>query len=121
MVRGTLSQYIRRADSGTLDNLFHAVIAEMNRRKATTQKVDVGFWNSDGKYIEDIQEVDLLEMSPDVLPGKVWDVSFVAGEIITLQKEIEFFSKVNDIAKEYGYSLMIGIPQNKEQKEEVNQ
>lgn len=118
MVRSTLSQYIRRADSDVLDNLFHAVIAEMNRRKATTQKVDVGFWDSDGKYIEDIQEVDLIEMSPGVLPGKVWDVSFVAGEIITLQREIEFFSKINDLAKEYGYSLMIGVPQDKEQNKE---
>lgn len=117
MIRGILSQYIRRTDSGTLDNLFHAVIAEMNRRKATTQKVDVGFWDSDGKYIEDIQEIDLSEMIP-ASPGEVWDVSFVAMEAITLQKEIEFFSKVNSIAKEYGYSLMARFPQNKEQKEE---
>jgi len=30
----------------------------MNRRKANEQEVDVGFWNSDGVYIPDIQKID---------------------------------------------------------------
>lgn len=62
MTRQTLSSYIKKADSDTLDDLFHTVITEMNRRKAKTQKVDVGFWNSEGEYIEDIQEVSLEEI-----------------------------------------------------------
>jgi hypothetical protein len=42
----------------TLDEIFHGVIAEMNKRKAKRQNVDVGFWDSDGNYKEDIQEIN---------------------------------------------------------------
>lgn len=42
----------------TLDEIFHGVIAEINKRKAERQNVDVGFWDSDGNYKEDIQEIN---------------------------------------------------------------
>lgn len=40
-----------------LDKIFHGVIAEMNKRKAEKQGVDVGFWDSEGNYKEDIQKL----------------------------------------------------------------
>lgn len=40
-----------------LSDLFHATIKEMNKRKAEEQKVDVGFWDSEGVYKEDIQTI----------------------------------------------------------------
>lgn len=40
-----------------LDKIFHGVIAEMNKRKAEKQGVDVGFWDSEGNYKEDVQKL----------------------------------------------------------------
>ena len=57
----TLTSYIRGMSDEQLNKLFEYVVAEMNRRKATERKVDVGFWNSDGVYIEDIQTIDESE------------------------------------------------------------
>ena len=54
----TLTSYIRSMDDDRLYSLFQYVIGEMNRRKAKKQNVDVGFWNSDGVYIPDIQKLD---------------------------------------------------------------
>lgn len=65
MVRQTLSGYIKAASMDDLINLFNAVITEMNKRKAKEQKVDVGFWDSEGNYKEDIQTVDISEMITD--------------------------------------------------------
>lgn len=63
MPRQTLTSYIKRASDEMLDKMFHCVIAEMNRRKAKKQNVDVGFWNSEGNYTEDIQPVDSDELA----------------------------------------------------------
>lgn len=54
----TLTSYIRSLDDEKLNSLFEYIIAEMNRHKAKKQNVDVGFWNSDGVYIEDIQKIN---------------------------------------------------------------
>ena len=54
----TLTSYIRKMDDDRLNSLFQYVVGEMNRRKAKKQNVDVGFWNSDGVYIPDIQKLD---------------------------------------------------------------
>lgn len=45
-----------------LSDLFHATIKEMNKRKAEEQKVDVGFWDSEGVYKEDIQTITPQEV-----------------------------------------------------------
>lgn len=63
MPRQTLTNYIKRTSDEMLDKMFHCVIAEMNRRKAAKQNVDVGFWDSEGKYTEDIQPVDSDELA----------------------------------------------------------
>ncbi len=88
MPRQTLTTYIKRASDEMLDKMFHCVIAEMNRRKAdceqrlevfdtsktvtpfnasnqaaAKQNVDVGFWDSEGNYTEDIQPVDSDELA----------------------------------------------------------
>ena len=65
MVRQTLSGYIKAASMDDLLNLFQAVVTEINKRKARERKVDVGFWDSDGNYKEDIQTVDITEMITD--------------------------------------------------------
>lgn len=57
----TLTTYIRSLNDEKLNKLFEYVVAEMNRRKAKERCVDVGFWNSDGVYIEDIQKIDEAE------------------------------------------------------------
>ena len=62
MPRQTLTSYIKRAGDEMLDKIFHFVVAEMNRRKAAKQNVDVGFWDSDGNYTEDIQEIGQEEL-----------------------------------------------------------
>lgn len=54
----TLTSYIRSLATDKLYKLFEYIVAEMNRRKANEQEVDVGFWNSDGVYIPDIQKID---------------------------------------------------------------
>lgn len=54
----TLKSYIRGLSDDEVASLFEYLIAEMNRRKAKKQNVDVGFWNSEGLYIEDIQKID---------------------------------------------------------------
>lgn len=54
----TLTSYIRSLTTDKLYKLFEYIVAEMNRRKANEQEVDVGFWNSDGVYIPDIQKID---------------------------------------------------------------
>jgi len=41
-----------------LSTILHNVVEELNRQKAERQNVDVGFWDSDGNYKEDIQEID---------------------------------------------------------------
>lgn len=41
-----------------LSTILHNVVEELNRQKAKRQNVDVGFWDSDGNYKEDIQEID---------------------------------------------------------------
>ena len=41
-----------------LSTILHNVIEELNRQKAKRQNVDVGFWDSDGNYKEDIQEIN---------------------------------------------------------------
>ena len=63
MPRQTLTSYIKRASDEMLDKIFHCVIAEMNRRKAKEQNVDIGFWDSEGNYTEDIQPVDSDELA----------------------------------------------------------
>lgn len=40
-----------------LDKIFHGVIAEINKRKAEKQGVDVGFWDSEGNYKDDVQKL----------------------------------------------------------------
>ena len=57
----TLTSYIRTMTTDNLYKLHDYIIGEMNRRKATEQNVDVGFWNSDGVYIPDIQKIDEQE------------------------------------------------------------
>ncbi len=54
----TLKSYIKSLSDEDLTSLFEYIIAELNRRKAKEQNVDVGFWNSDGVYIPDIQKID---------------------------------------------------------------
>lgn len=54
----TLKSFIKGLSDEDLTSLFEYVIAELNRRKAKEQNVDVGFWNSDGVYIPDIQKID---------------------------------------------------------------
>lgn len=73
MPRQTLTSYIKRASDEMLDKIFHFVVAEMNRRKAVKQNVDVGFWDSNGNYAEDIQKLEPEEQaefnepySPDI-------------------------------------------------------
>lgn len=63
MPRQTLTSYIKRASDEMLDKIFHCVIAEMNSRKAKKQNIDVGFWDSEGNYTEDIQPVDADELA----------------------------------------------------------
>lgn len=41
-----------------LSTILHNVVEELNRQKAKRQNVDVGFWDSDGNYKEDIREID---------------------------------------------------------------
>ena len=54
----TLKSYIKSLSDEDLTSLFEYIIAELNRRKAKEQNADVGFWNSDGVYIPDIQKID---------------------------------------------------------------
>ena len=54
----TLTSYIRALTTDKLYKLHDYVVGEINRRKAKEQNVDVGFWNSDGVYISDIQKLD---------------------------------------------------------------
>lgn len=54
----TLKSFIKDLSDEDLTSFFEYIIAELNRRKAKEQNVDVGFWNSDGVYIPDIQKID---------------------------------------------------------------
>lgn len=54
----TLKSFIKGLGDEELTSLFEYILAELNRRKAKEQNVDVGFWNSDGVYIPDIQKID---------------------------------------------------------------
>ena len=54
----TLTAYIKTMTTDKLYKLFDYIVGEINRRKAKEQNVDVGFWNSDGVYIPDIQKID---------------------------------------------------------------
>ena len=105
MPKLTLTNYIKRAGDEMLDKIFHFVVAEMNRRKAVKQNVDVGFWDSNGNYTEDIQKLEPEEQaefnepySPDI------NLMFWLKEGIT-NPEIyidEFLRKVQDLALNYG-------------------
>jgi hypothetical protein len=57
-IKQTLTSYIRSMTTAKLYKLYDYVVGEINRRKANEQNVDVGFWNSDGVYIPDIQKLD---------------------------------------------------------------
>ena len=63
MPRQTLTNYIKQASDEILDKIFHFVVAEINRRKAKEQNIDVGFWDSDGNYTEDIQCIEADELA----------------------------------------------------------
>lgn len=73
----------------TLDEIFHGVIAEMNKRKAKRQNVDVGFWDSDGNYKEDIQEINETDEWANSKNDKTTSCSELLSEIglYTISKE----------------------------------
>jgi len=54
-----------------LGDLFHGVIWEMNKRKAEKEKVDVGFWDSEGNYKQDIQLVAKIELKENIQPEEL--------------------------------------------------
>lgn len=132
MTRQTLSSYIKRADSETLDGIFHSVIAEINRRKAATQNVDVGFWNSDGVYIEDIQKVtpeDFLPVDCEDIVETCIDRDFAIwldskGEAALEASQNErFVEKIQEVASDFGFdfffmSTLRGFKQKLDQLEE---
>ena len=107
MPRQTLTSYIKRAGDEMLDKIFHFVVAEMNRRKAAKQNVDVGFWDSNGNYTEDIQKLEPEEQtelnelySPDI-DLIVW-FDNKKGVVIPEIYIDEFLRKVQDLALSYG-------------------
>lgn len=107
MPRQTLTSYIKRAGDEMLDKIFHFVVAEMNRRKAAKQNVDVGFWDSNGNYTEDIQKLEPEEQaelnelySPDI-DLIVWFDNKKGVAIPEIYID-EFLRKVQDLALSYG-------------------
>ena len=107
MPKLTLTNYIKRASDEMLDKIFHFVIAEINRRKAKKQNVDVGFWDSEGNYTEDIQklepeeQVELNELySPDI-DLIVWFDNKKGVAIPEIYVD-EFLRKIQDLALNYG-------------------
>lgn len=57
-MKPSLKNYIRQMSEEQLSNHLHNVVEELNRKKAKRQNVDVGFWDSEGNYKEDIQPID---------------------------------------------------------------
>lgn len=57
-MRINLNEYLRRMNENELSEFLHKVVEELNRKKAKRQNVDVGFWDSEGNYKEDIQPID---------------------------------------------------------------
>lgn len=110
----TLTSYIRGLDGEKLNKLFEYVIAEMNRRKAKEQNVDVGFWNSDGVYIPDIQKIDesdeWAELRNDEIIScsdsdlLIWFDSQNGKPIPEFNKD-EFIRKLQDLALNYGFDF----------------
>lgn len=110
----TLTSYIRSLDDEKLNSLFEYIIAEMNRRKAKKQNVDVGFWNSDGVYIEDIQKInefdEWAELKNDEIAScsdsdlLVWLDSQNGNPIPEFNKD-EFLRKLQDLALNYGFDF----------------
>lgn len=107
----TLKAYIKTLDDKELNSLFEYIIAEMNRRKAKEQSVDVGFWNSDGLYIKDIQKIDESDEWADLDTKTVNNLTKAdlmvwfdsqSGEPIPEYNKDEFLRKVQDIALNYG-------------------
>lgn len=64
-------EFIKGLNGDELDELFHSTIAEMNQRKAIEQKIDVGFFNSEGNYEEDIQTISTDELNENLQDGEV--------------------------------------------------
>lgn len=110
----TLTSYIRSLDNEKLNSLFEYIIAEMNRRKAKERNVDVGFWNSDGVYIEDIQKInesdEWAELKNDEIAScsdsdlLVWLDSQNGNPIPEFNKD-EFLRKLQDLALNYGFDF----------------
>lgn len=110
----TLTSYIRGLDDKKLSLLLEYIIAESNRRKAKKQNVDVGFWNSDGLYIEDIQKIDesdeWTELKKDEIAScsdydlLIWFDSQNGTPIPEFNKD-EFLCKVQDLALNYGFDF----------------
>lgn len=57
-MKPSLKDYIRQMSEEQLSNHLHNVVEELNRKKAKRQNVDVGFWDSEDNYKEDIQPID---------------------------------------------------------------
>lgn len=98
MPRQTLTNYIKRTSDDVLDKIFHLVIAEMNRRKAKKQNVDVGFWDSNGNYTEDIQPVDADELAEILRDEKMNDSEIIVllGEIRRLRQNVKILKEINN-------------------------
>ncbi len=72
----TLTSYIKSMETEKLYKLCEYVIGEINRRKAKEQlNADVGFWNSDGVYIEDIQKIDESEYFQSLNDDEIYTIS----------------------------------------------
>ena len=72
-----------------LSTILHNVIEELNRQKAKRQNVDVGFWDSDGNYKEDIQKIDETDEWANSKKDKTTSCSEQLSEIglYTISKE----------------------------------
>lgn len=107
----TLTSYIRALTADKLYKLHDYVVGEINRRKANEQNVDVGFWNSDGVYIPDIQKIDKSDEWNNIKEDEivscsdsdllVWFDSQKGTPISEIYKD-EFLKKVQDLALNYG-------------------
>ena len=72
-----------------LSTILHNVIEELNRQKAKRQNVDVDFWDSDGNYKEDIQEINETDEWANSKNDKTTSCSELLSEIglYTISKE----------------------------------
>lgn len=72
-----------------LSTILHNVVEELNRQKAKRQNVDVGFWDSDGNYKEDIQEINETDEWANSKNDKTTSCSELLSEIglYTISKE----------------------------------